>query len=96
MNAGFISGGEVNVRRGLEARIRQEVMAEFAEALSQAGPLRRAWLRWQMSREIHRRLHRELPRYDSPYNLYGKARGAAGGCAKGKPDEPSQEQAADD
>jgi len=77
MQAGFISGGEVNLRRGLEERIRQEVLAEYAEALSHAGPLRRLWLRLRISREIRRRLDCELSRYDSPYNLYRSSRGVA-------------------
>ena len=95
MNAGFISRGEVNVRRGLEARIRQELLAEYAEAISQAGPLRRLWLRLRISREIRRRLRRELPRYDSPYNLYGSSRGVAGGRVKETSGQPLQRPADD-
>jgi hypothetical protein len=90
MQAGFISGGEVNLRRGLEERIRQEVLAEYAEALSQAGPLRRLWLRIRIWRQIRRRLGREFSRYDSPYNLYGSSRGAAGGRAKETSAQPPQ------
>ncbi len=75
MNAGFVSGGEVNLRRGLEERIRQEVLAEYAEALTRAGPLRRLWLRMRISRAIRRRLRREFAEYNSPYNLYASRRG---------------------
>jgi hypothetical protein len=88
---GFVSGGEVNLRRGLEDRIRQEVLAEYAEALSHAGPLRRLWLRWRISREICHRLDREFSRYDSRYNLYGSSRRAAGDRAKKTSDEPPQQ-----
>jgi hypothetical protein len=91
MRAGFISGGEANLREGLEDRIRREVLAEYAEALNQAGPARRLWLRVQIRHEIRRRLGRELPRYDSPYNLYGSSREASGDRAKKTSDEPPQQ-----
>jgi hypothetical protein len=93
MQAGFVSGGEVNVRRGLEEEIRQEVLAEFAEAMSRAGPVRRLWLRMRISREIRRRLRRELPRYSSPYNLYGSSRGATGRRVKETSAQPPQRPA---
>jgi hypothetical protein len=91
MQAGFISGGETNFREGLEERIRQEVLAEYAEALSQAGPVRRIWLRLRIGRMIRRRVASEFSHYDSPYNLYGSSHGATGDRAKKTSDEPPRQ-----
>ncbi len=54
MQASFISGGGINLRRAAAERIRREVMAEYADALGQAGTIRRVVLRIRVWCEVRR------------------------------------------
>jgi hypothetical protein len=91
MHLGFISGGESNLQGGLAERIRQEVLAEYAEAMKHAGPLRRFWLRRQIACEIRRRVRGKMAQYHSPYNLYGLSRKASADHSPGTPGAPPDE-----
>ena len=55
----IVSRGRENAIKGLEPEIRCAVKAEFADRLSNAGFVRRMWLRLQMWRLIRKRVQAE-------------------------------------
>jgi hypothetical protein len=53
---GFVADGYSRARSAVEASVRDEVTADFADRLAAANVFTWARLRWQMSAEIRRRL----------------------------------------
>ena len=51
---GFVEDGFRRLRAGIDAQVRPEVEARYAEALAAAGLLRRLRIRREMEREIAR------------------------------------------
>jgi len=74
-SSGFVADGHERavggITEALLPEIQEAVEAKYAAELSQAGPLRRLWIRLRIHREIKRLVAEEIRKKASPDAMYG-------------------------